>query len=140
MKRSNIILAALLTLTACAYGYNQRRASRDIRNIPKGQLLIEKLPEGAEGVVLEEGVVKAKPGYKFVKKGNKVMVMKVGAGGGLSLGGSWSCACNAGGEGCETFYDEGVILCRKVIGKDACAEKCVLSITIKGVKAQIIQY
>jgi hypothetical protein len=50
--------------------------------------------------------------------------------------GPWSCNCAAGGGGCETFYDEGAMLCRKSSGSD-CAEKCLLSVVIKGLKTQI---
>jgi len=152
MKRYSMVLFAMIALSALAYDYRtihgqQPGTRRDVTSgaatpaiteTPKGKALVEKLPEGAEGVVLEKGVVKAKPGYKFVKKGNSVMVRKAGSGGGMGIGGSWSCNCSAGGGGCETSYDENAIMCRKA-GSE-CSDKCLLSVVVKGLKAQIVQY
>ena len=152
MKRYSMVLFALIAVSAVAYDFRtihgqQPGTRRDVTSAatpaitetPKGKALVEKLPEGTEGVVLEKGVVKAKPGYKFIKKGNSVMVRSVVSGGGVGIGGSWSCNCSAGGGGCETFYDEGAMLCRKSSGSD-CSEKCLLSVVIKGLKTQILQY
>jgi hypothetical protein len=156
MKRYSIALIVLAALSVSAFVYNlarpaigqQPRTTRDVSSsrdtaditeTPKGKVLVEKLPEGADGVVLEKGVVKAKPGYKFVKKGNSVMVRKAGSGGGFGIGGSWNCNCSAGGGGCEAYSDENAIMCRKTVGSD-CSDKCLLSVVIKGVKAQIVQY
>lgn len=152
MKRYSMVLAAAMALSAFALGFQTTQSQqpgtrRDVTSgaatpaiteTPKGRVLVEKLPEGVEGVVLEKGVVKAKPGYKFVKKGNGVMVRKAGSGGGMGIGGSWNCTCSAGGGGCETSYDENAIMCRKA-GSE-CSDKCLLSVVVKGLKAQILQY
>ncbi len=79
MRRFSILVAALLTLAVFTYGYNQTRrvagrpdgavrrdaigshATREIIEIPKGEALVEKLPEGVEGVEMKDGVVKIKP-------------------------------------------------------------------------------
>lgn len=151
MKRYSMVLIALIALSALAYDYRtihgQQPATRHdvtsgaatpaITETPKGKALVEKLPEGVEGVVLEKGVVKAKPGYKFVKKGNSVMVRKAGSGG-FGIGGAWNCNCSAGGGGCETHYDENAMVCRKA-GSE-CSDKCLLTVVVKGLRAQIVQY
>jgi hypothetical protein len=153
MKRYITTLAALLALSALAYHYQtthgqqpgtrrdvtSARSTPAITETPKGKMLVEKLPEGAQGVLLEKGVVKAKPGYKFVKKDNQVTVMRIGGGiGGPGIGGSWDCNCGSGGGGCEVNSDDNVIHCRKA-GTE-CTDKCQLSITIKRLKTQILQY
>ncbi len=159
MRRLGIMLAAALTLAAFTYGEKQtgreacgqegsgRRvigghATRELTEIPKGTALVEKLPEGVEGVTLEEGVVKIKPGYKFVKRNNKVTVMRVGgggAGGRLGVGGSWSCVCKQGAGGCSTMVEDNQIFCAPG-GASACSDRCVLSIVIKAAKAGIFMY
>jgi hypothetical protein len=155
MKRYFMFLAALIAVSALAYNYQTilgqqpetRRgvtagaATPAITEAPKGKVLVEELPEGTEGVVLEKGIVKTKPGYKFVRKDKQVMVMRIGGGatGGRGIGGSWNCNCEAGGaSGCEVASDDHVVYCRKT--GSACSERCVMSITIKGLKSQILQY
>src|SRR5262245_43711229 len=155
MKRYIMIVVAASTFSALAYDYQTihgqqpetrrgvpSQATPALAETPKGKELVEKLPEGAEGVVLEKGVVKAKPGYKFVTKDKQVMVTKIGtggAGGGRGISGGWNCNCAAGGStGCEVHSDENVVYCTK--SGSACSDKCVMSITIKGVKSQILQY
>ena len=162
MRRFSILVAALLTLAAFTYGYNQTRrgagrpdgagrrdvigspATREIIEIPKGEALVEKLPEGVEGVEMKDGVVKIKPGYKFVKKDNKVTVMRsaaggAGGGGRLGVGGSWSCVCKQGTGGCSTMVEDNQIFCAPG-GEPACSDRCVLSIVIKAAKAGIFMY
>jgi hypothetical protein len=159
MKRLGIMLAAALTLAAFTYGDNRNgreasgqegsgrrviggHATRELTEIPKGTALVEKLPEGVEGVALEDGFVKLKPGYKFVKKNNRVTVMRVaggGAGGRLGVGGSWSCVCKQGDGGCSTMVEDNQIFCAPG-GAPACSDRCVLSIVIKALKSQIVMY
>ena len=159
MRRLGIMLAAALTLTAFTYGEKQNgrgasgqegsgrrviggHATRELTEIPKGTALAEKLPEGVEGVTLEKGVVKLQPGYKFVKKNNRVTVMRIGGGGSggrLGVGGSWSCVCKQGDGGCSTMVEDNQIFCAPG-GAPACSDRCVLSIVIKAAKAEIFMY
>ena len=161
MRRLGIMLAAALTLAAFTYGDNRtgREASgqegsgrrvigghvtRELTEVPKGKALVEKLPEGVEGVELKDGVVKIKPGYKFVKKDNKVTVMRsaaggAGGGGRLGVGGSWSCVCKQGAGGCSTMVEDNQIYCAPG-GDSPCGDKCVLSITIKAARTGIMRY
>ena len=171
MKRFSIPAAAVLTLVAFAYGYNEPhpgvvngqevirtqerpisreeirgRVPRDRAELPKGTAVVEKLPEGVEGVIMEKGVVKIRPGYKAVKKGNKVTVIVTvmrsavgGAGGRLGVGGSWSCVCKQGTGGCSTMVQDNQIFCAPG-GEPACPDKCVLSVVINALKSEIIRY
>ena len=156
MRRISIMASATLILSAFVYVYNQTprrgvsgREDTSSRppvaraEIPKGTLLVEKLPADVEGVVLEKGVIKIQPGYKFVKKDNKVTVMSMssgaGAGGRLGVGGSWSCVCKQGIGGCSTMVQDNQIYCAPG-GEPACPDKCVLSIVIKAAKSEIIRY
>jgi hypothetical protein len=161
MKRFHILTTALLTLAVFGHGYNQTRrtttrqegesrrdvigshAAREVTEVPKGEALVEKLPEGVEGVELKEGFVKIMPGYKFVKKDNKVTVMRSAAGGTgggrLGVGGAWSCVCKQGDGGCSTMVEDNQIFCAPG-GEPACSDKCVLSVVIRAAKAQIFRY
>ena len=162
MQRFHILAAAFLTLAVFGHGYNQTRrattrqegvgrrdvvgsrAAQEIKEVPKGEALVEKLPEGVEGVEIKDGIVKIMPGYKFVNKDNKVTVMRAaggGAGGGgrLGVGGSWSCVCKEGVGGCSTMVEDNQIYCTPG-GEPACPDKCVLSIIIKAAKTGIIRY
>ena len=161
MRRLSILMAVLVTLAAFNYGYNQTRrgttrpevvsrpdvisrpAAKEITEIPKGEPIVEKLPEGVEGVEMEGGVLKIKPGYKFVKKDNKVTVMRSTAGssggGRLGVGGSWSCVCKQGSGGCSTMVEDNQIFCAPG-GEPACSDRCVLSIVIKAAKSGIFIY
>jgi hypothetical protein len=145
-----MVLIGLIALSALAYDHQTihgqqpgtRRnvtsgASPAITETPKGKALVEKLPEGVEGVILEKDMVKAKPGYKFVKKGNKVMLMNAGAGGVLGAGGSWQCLCRGTGNGtCEPLIVDNHLSCLR---KD-CSEGCYLSVVISKAKAEILRY
>jgi hypothetical protein len=155
MRRLTILAIAVLTLlVVAAYGYNhvQDRVGRRPegttarpttgREVPKGTVLVQKLPEGTEGVVMEKGVIKARPGYKFEKKDNKVTVMSMIGGGGTGgsrVGGEWSCVCKQGVGGCSTMVQDNQIYCAPG-GEPACPDKCVLSVIIKANKAEIIRY
>ena len=155
MKHFSILMVVLVTLAAFNYAYNQtprdvtgravidRHAARGLTEKPKGEALVEKLPESVEGVEMKEGFVKINPGYKFVKKGNKVTVMRsvAGSGGGgrLGVGGSWSCVCKQGVGGCSTMVEDNQIFCAPG-GQPACSDRCVLSIVIKAAKSEIFMY
>ena len=162
MRLFSTVMATVLTLMALGYGYNRPRqgvvsgqegvgrregisgrATRVFAEIPKGTAIAEGLPEGVEGVVMEEGVVKIQPGYKFVKKNNKVTVMSksagTGAGGRLGVGGSWSCVCKQGDGGCSTMVEDNQIFCAPG-GDPGCSDKCVLSVVIKASKSEIVRY
>jgi len=146
-----MILIALIGLSALAYDYQitngQQPGTRRevtssantpaISETPKGKALVEKLPEGVEGVIFEKGLVKAKSGYKFVKKNNKVMLMSTGTGGILGAGGSWQCMCKGTGNGtCEPLIVDNHLSC---VRKD-CSEGCYLWVVVGKAKAEILRY
>jgi hypothetical protein len=57
----------------------------------RGVALIEKLPDDVEGVTIEDGFLKLKPGYEFVEeKDNSVAVARIAGG---KTGSSFSCTC-----------------------------------------------
>jgi hypothetical protein len=60
----------------------------------KGTNLVKELPAGVDGVTLEDGFIKLKPGYKFVKEKNgRASVYLMKGGGGLPVSGSFDCSC-----------------------------------------------
>jgi hypothetical protein len=150
MKRYSMILIALIGLSALAYDYQitngqQPGTRRDVTSsaktpaiteTPKGKVLVEKLPEDVEGVVLEKGAVKAKPGYKFVKKDNRVMVMKIGSAGVADTGGSWVCLCKSTKGSCIVYVTDNRLEC----ARDDCDGECNLGVVVRKVRTAIIQY
>jgi len=161
MKCTRVLTTVVLTLAVFGHGYNQTRrapsrqegagsrevisghAAREIVEVPKGEALVEKLPQGVEGLEMKDGVVKIRPGYKFEKKENKVTVMRAAgggtAGGRVGVGGAWSCVCKQGAGGCSTMVEDNQIFCAPG-GEPACSDKCVLSVVIKAAKSQIFIY
>ena len=150
MKRYSTVLIGLIALSALAYDYRtihgqQPGTRRDvttgaatpaITGTPKGKVLVEKLPEGVEGVVLEKGVVKARPGYKFVKKDNQVMVMKIGSAGVINSGGSWVCLCKSKNGSCKVYITDNRLECVR----EDCDAECNLGVVVHKVRTAIVQY
>jgi hypothetical protein len=151
MKRiSTTIVVTLVTLALALLIYAQKQkspsgqaaesnsntASEAQVQKPKGKLLVKKLPEG---VMLKDGVVTAKPGYKFVEgEDGKVRVAFVKGGGGLSIGGTWSCNCSGKGS-CAKFETSNSIQCYS--DPDApCSGKCTLSTSTKGITQRIMAW
>ncbi len=159
MSRISILMTVVLTLTTPIYGNSvqKNKESSKVKSSPtkddvvvrnakaKGTPLVERLPADVEGVVLEDGVVKLKAGYKFVKKDNKVTVMSLsagtgGAGGGLGVGGSWDCVCQSTEVGgCSTMIVDNQIYCAPG-GQPPCGGKCALSVVIHALKTKVMRY
>jgi hypothetical protein len=156
MKRINTtIVVTLVTLALALLIYAQKQeslsghvaeinsstASEDQVQKLKGTLLVKRLPKGLEGVMLKDGVVTAKPGYKFVtgEDGIVRVALVKGGGGGLSdTGGSWSCKC-AGEGGCSSATAGPTLFCSKS-PTDTCKGECTLTVIIKGVTNRIMAY
>jgi hypothetical protein len=105
----------------------------------KGKNIVKELPNGAEGVTLEEGKIKLKPGYKFVKgKNDKVSVNLMRGGGGASVGGDWSCECSSLDKtnDCKASIQSGILTC---ISGASCTA-CDLSVTVGKLKQAIVAY
>jgi hypothetical protein len=115
---------------------NSNTASEAQVQKPKGKLLVKKLPEG---VMLKDGVITAKPGYKFVEgEEGKVRVAFVKGGGGLSIGGTWSCNCSGKGS-CKEWQETNSIQC--ISDSDTpCSGKCTLVTTTKGITQRIMAW
>ena len=154
MKRISItIVVTLVTLALALLIYAQKQkspsgqtaetnsntASEDQVQELKGTLLVKKLPKGLKGVMLKDGVVTAKPGYKFVRgEDGKVRVALVKGGGGLSdTSGSFSCNCQGTGS-CSTAVQSAYLKC--VGGKPPCSGDCSLVVVVNGITNRIMAY
>jgi hypothetical protein len=127
-------IAFALTLPVCAIGQTTRSTTRPV----KGKVLVDRLPNGVEGVVLEKGRLKLKPGYKFTKQsGNKIAVARI-RGEGPQVGGTWSCDC--GGDGsCQIEINGGFLMCTPA-GQNPCKKGCYLDVTVGAQAKNIIIY
>jgi hypothetical protein len=100
------------------------------------KVLVEKQPEGLEGVVLEDGKFKLKPGYKFLPQSNGKVGIALQAGG-RGVKGSFNCAClKTGGGGCAILTVEGELHCSKSDEKP-CSDYCSLVVIIQGLRTKL---
>lgn len=90
------------------------------------------------GVVLENGRIKLKPGYKFVKQpGNRLAVARI-RGAAPQTGGTWTCDCAESG-GCQVEISGGFLTCTPA-GENACKKGCYLNVTVGPEPKNIIIY
>jgi hypothetical protein len=105
-------------------------------------------------VELTDGVVRLKPGYKFVRKkleksfddkvkdqdvsfGELISIARV-AGSPLPQSGRWYCACSGKG-GCETWSDGTSLACTSS-EEHGCDKECILTVITAGAKTGVILY
>ncbi len=149
MKRISLSILAVLTLALLVSAYSRTTQSsktadattQTITSQPAGQpvkakkVLVRELPKTLEGIVLENGVFKLKPGYKFVPQLNKTIAVGLQAGGGVT--GSFDCFCSKeGGGGCSAKTVGGTISCAKS-KTTPCSDDCMLITTIDGNKSRL---
>jgi len=153
MRRISILTAIALTLAMVIYGQSQTPQSKSSapksessgannqRAKPKGRLLVKRLPNGVEGVVIKNGMVRVKPGYKFVKgEDGKVSVyLMSGGGGGLPVSGSWDCYCtkeSGSGVGtCKAVVSGDYLSCLAGAGCSECKLSVIFGMSTKPIVA-----
>ena len=124
------LLALTLVLVACAH--EQRQAQTSQSDLPRGTVLVKRLPAGAEGLELKEGSLRLKPGYSFVKQsGHRFAVARMSGGQPVTSGG---CGCEGGT--CDPVLKGGIIVCE---GTD-CTGTCGLALTVHGLNRKIIAF
>ena len=121
-----IVGISLLSFVAC----EQSSTPDETTITPKqGVALVDKLPDEAEGLILEDGYLKLKPGYKFEEQKDGTATVARIAGG--STGGSVSCKCvddlgNKGRGTCQRIGDGGKAWCDFPSNpKGRCKKSCV---------------
>lgn len=95
------------------------------------KILVNELPKGLEGIVLENGVFKLRSGYKFVNQTGNTVAVALKANN--DINGTFSCGCYREGESGPTpsgkckpkFTQEGALACVKDEG-DPCSMLCFL--------------
>ena len=133
MKQFSVVAFALvLVLSSVSSKTRDRKGvppqSETQTKMPKGRLLVKKLPAGVQGVTITNGVVKPKPGYKFVKQDDGTIAVariKRGGGSGPAVGGSWRCECSKTESEPET----------------SCTSRaCTLVVTVEGLTTSVIGF
>jgi hypothetical protein len=142
----HIIIFVTLTLTSLVYANGQPAPAGSAAQKAGGRVVVTKLPDKFEGVMLKDGQIKLKPGYKFVKRTNgTVAVARISGSVGLgnNVGGTFKCSCVSNRNGIDTAIGE----CGVNFGTDGinctqgkCNRTCVLSGTVEGAKTNIIMY
>jgi len=140
-----IIIFVTLTLTSLIYVSGQPAPPGGSAQKARGRVMVKKLPDKVEGVMLKDGQVKLKPGYKFVKRTNgTVAVARISGSVGLSnnVGGTWDCQCYsditilAPKGKCGATIGNGGIQCNA----GTCNASCTLVTTVEGAKTNVIMY
>ena len=145
MRRIIILVTLTLTSLICANGQPAPPGSSAQKG--RGRVMVKRLPAKVEGVILKDGEVKLKPGYKFVKRTNgMVAVARISGSVGLSnnLSGTWGCQCSdilepskeSRGGDCGVFFDPTRLRCTQ----GSCKGSCTLAATVDGVRTNIIMY
>ena len=139
-----IVGAVVLIIFIFVHGQTPQTAPQTSRAVtesaesqpPKAKkVLVKKLPEGLEGVVLEDGQFKLKPGYKFLPPTNNKVTIALQAGG-HSVKGSFDCFCPKQGGTCAAVTVQGIISCQP--GKATpCGDQCILRTTIEGYRTKL---
>jgi hypothetical protein len=97
--------------------------------MPKRATMVEKLPDGADGLDLRDGRLRLKQGYRFVPQPMGRFAIENPGGG---TGASGGCGCKSGGGTCEPKLSGGIIVC----AADGCTQ-CGLALTIGGTTTEI---
>ena len=112
---------------------------RDSVKLRKGKELVKRLPVGAEGVELKDGLLRLKPGYKFEKHDDGTVAvanMRGGSGGLGAQGGSWACQCMADSGGtCQVIISGNILFCT-----NGTCPNCVLGITVDKITTGVMRY
>jgi hypothetical protein len=102
MNRINLVTVVGVILIALIFAYSQepqRTTSPSAtqaefsQSVKAKKILVNELPKGLEGIVLEKGIFKLRPGYKFVNQTRNTVAVALKAGGGLT--GTFTCGCYA---------------------------------------------
>jgi hypothetical protein len=101
------------------------------------KVLIKKIPEALEGIVLEDGQFKLKPGYKFLPTSNNKVTIALRAGG-HNVKGSFDCFCAKQGAGsaCAIVAVGGSLVCTKS-QTSPCSDECILRSTVSGLRTKL---
>ena len=104
--------------------------SAEMRPAKAKKILVKRLPVALEGIVVEGGKFKLKPGYKFVPQTDNKMSIAMKAGG-YGVKGSFSCECQIGKGGCSIVTIDDMLSCNR--NKETpCSNHCLLITTIDG--------
>jgi hypothetical protein len=150
MKRISLSILAVLTLVLLVSAYSrttqsgaskkdttaQALTSQSTQPAKAKKVLVRELPKTIEGIKLENGVFRLKPGYKFVPQPNNTVAVALQSGG-RGVTGSFDCFCSKEGSGgCSAKTVGGTISCAKS-KTTPCSEDCILITTIDGLKSRL---
>lgn len=147
MKRMHLVTVVVLILITLIFAYSQSPLPSPQREQTATQIgqrkpekakkvLVKELPKTLEGIVLENGHFKLKPGYKFLPQPNGTVTVGLQAGGG-GVSGSFDCFCSKeGGGSCSATTVGGTISCSKS-KTTPCSDECILRTTIGGNRTRL---
>lgn len=146
MRRLHLVAAGTLILSTLIFANSQSPApspqtAATLTRIKQGQpvkakkVLVKRMPKNLPGIVLDKGVFKLRPGYKFIPQSDNTVAVGLKVGGGVA--GSFTCTCSKeGGGSCSVTTTEGTIYCSKGTYKP-CSGECSFQTTIEGAKTSL---
>ncbi len=144
MRRLHLVAAGTLILSTLILAYSQSPApspqtgatltrNKQGQPVKAKKVLVKGLPKSLSGIVLNKGVFKLQPGYKFIPQSENTVAVGLKVGGGVT--GSFSCSCSKAGS-CKVMIVEGALYCLK--GKESpCSGECSLGTIIDGAKTSL---
>jgi hypothetical protein len=146
MRRLCLVAAGTLILSTLLSTYSQSPApspqtretlTRNDQSQPAKakKVLVKGLPKKVEGIVLEKGVFRIKPGYKFIPQTDNTVAVGLKIGGRLT--GNFDCSCSKDRAGwCSITTSGGSLSCVKS-KTYPCSGECQLTTTINGTATRL---
>lgn len=152
MRRIYFIAAVALILTALIFTYSQSpqpspqtgqtaTVTTQSQPVKARKVLVKQVPKELEGITLEKGAFKLKPGYKFVPQPNGTVGLSLQTAGGRGVSGTFECSCEGIGHtgSCAVSIVGPYISCLKD-KKKPCNKECLLDTTIGDSKLKLAIY
>ena len=146
MRRLHLVAAGTLIFSALIFAYGQSPApspqtGATLTRTKQGQpvkakkVLVKGMPKNLPGIVLDKGVFKLRPGYKFIPQADNTVAVGLKVGGRVT--GTFHCSCSKeGGGSCSVTTTEGTIYCSKGT-KNPCSGECSFQTTIEGAMTRL---
>lgn len=146
MRRLHLVAAAALTLSTLILSYSQSpspspQTGATLTRTKQGQpvkakrVLVKGMPKNLPGIVLDKGVFKLRPGYKFIPQSDNTVAVGLKVGGGAT--GNFECSCSKDRAGwCSVETTGGSLSCVKSKSYP-CSGECQLRTTINGAMTRL---
>ena len=149
MRRLQVVAAGTLILSALIFAHGQSPTPspqtgatltriEQSRPVKSKRVLVKGLPKKMVGIVLDKGVFRLQPGYKWIPQSDNTIAVGLKVGGGVS--GSFDCICSKEGEGSCSVQTVGTTMSCAKTKANPCGGDCMLRTTINGSLTRLAIY